>query len=300
MLLQICLSLKIYFLLSSEKSCFFASFLKSFFKFSIKLFLLFLKYFVCYNSNVLIFILGFFLKKIFFMLLMLNIYLIGAEIENRLIITIPKQDSQTLKIPALNLKVGESGIITRDIDTNEFIIGNAIVNSIDDGIASLEIRPFETIKERYMPTPLGNAQEKDKVIFRILYDRALAIAPNQTTYQDILDNNKNIDFTHPDIFASYLATNDENMPNAKDFRGFCDKFNIGLIFIAQESDISILDCQSLKTIAKDSLTLKDSAQNLPFFTRLGDEALRELFSMDKMKEYFDYYKSIVESQNIAK
>lgn len=224
----------------------------------------------------------------------------SAQIESRLIITIPKQDSQTLKIPALNLKVGESGIITREIKDNEFILGNAIVDSIDDeGIASLKVTPFEAMKERYMPTPLGIPQEGDKIIFRILYDRATIIAPNQSTYQDILDSNKNIDFIHADIFVSYLADNDENMPNINDFKRFCDKFNVGLIFIAQENDVSILDCQSFKVIAKDSISLKDSTQKRPFFTRLSDETINELFNIEKMQDYNSYYKNLIESQNKA-
>lgn len=246
---------------------------------------------------------------------MASIYLMSAEIENRLVVTIPKQDSDILKIPALNLKVGESGIITREIDNNEFILGNAIVTSIDDGVASLAVTPFKTLKEKYMPTPLGKPKEKDKIIFRILYDRAVIIAPNQNRYQDILDNNKSLDFIHPDIFASYLATNDSNMPSISDFRGFCDKFNIGLVFISQENEVDILDCQSFKVIAKDSITLQDNTQKRPFstrhywtewkqyhqyntqkrpfFTRLSDDNLKELFSLDELQEYFNYYSNII-------
>lgn len=244
----------------------------------------------CYNSNLFKFYsLGFFLKKIILTILLANIHLFSAEINNKVVINIPKQDSNDMKIPALDLKVGESGIITRNINGNNFILGIAIVNDVNDGVATIETKKFESIKNIYMPNPIGTPNEGDKITFRILYDRALIIAPNQNIYQEILNNNKNIDFIHPDIFASYLATNDIQEPQSDDFRRFCNKYNIGIIFITKENYIDIFDCQSFKVITTDSITIKDTSTQKPFYTRLSDETINALFDLEDMKDYFNYY-----------
>lgn len=235
------------------------------------------------------------MKKIILALLTINIFLFSADINNKILISIPKQDSAMIKIPALDLKVGESGIITREINNNRFILGIAIVDEINDGIATIDIKEFESIKDKYMPTPLGTAREGDKIIFRILYDRALLIAPNQSIYQEITNDNKNIDFIHPDIFISYLANNDINEPKQDDFIGFCNKFDVGLVFITKKNSVEIFDCQSFKIIAKDNISLKDTNTQKPFFTRIGDESLDKLFDLEEMREYFDYYGNITQS-----
>lgn len=229
------------------------------------------------------------MKKIILAILCINIYLFSAEINNKVVINIPKQDSKDIKIPALDLKIGESGIITRNTNGNIFILGIAIVNSINDGIATLEIKKFENIKNEYMPTPIGTPSEGDKINFRILYDRALLIAPNQTTYQDIINNNKNIDFIHPDIFVSYLAKNNIKEPKNNDFREFCNKYDIGLVFITKSDRVDIYDCQSFNVITKDSINIKDTNAQKPFYTRISDETLNQLFNLENMKEYFNYY-----------
>ena len=216
------------------------------------------------------------MKKIITILLIINTFLFAVNINNKVVILIPKQDSLGLKIPALDLKVGESGIVTREVNKNTFILGIAIVDEINDGIASISIKEFKNIKDKYMPTPLGNPNSGDKIIFRILYEKALLLAPNQITYQEITNNNKNIDFLHPDIFISYLSSNNINEPKKDDFLGFCNKFDIGLVFITKENNIEIFDCQSFKVIARDSITLKDTSSQKPFFTRISNEGLNEL------------------------
>ena len=216
----------------------------------------------------------------------------AADIKNKILIAIPKQDSAILKIPALDLKVGESGIITRETNKNTFILGVAIVDKINNEIASISIKPFRNIQDEYMPTPLGNPKEGDKITFRILYNKALLLAPNQITYQEITNNNKNIDFLHPDIFISYLANNNINEPKKEDFLGFCDKFDIGLVFITKEKSLDIFDCQSFKMIARDSIILKDTSTQKPFFTRISAEGLDNLLDLKKIRDYFDYYGNI--------
>ena len=216
----------------------------------------------------------------------------------KLVIPIPKQDGIDLKIPSMDLKIGESGIITRVNKDNEFIIANVIVDKIENGVATLSHSKFNAISQRYMPHPLGVPTEGDKVVFRILYNRALIIAPNQNLYKMVVDNNSSMDFIHADIFASFLSKNRANMPMKDDFIKFCSKFSVGLIFMWYGDNLFTLDCNSLVILDRYTLvnSSMDSTGKLPFFTRLSDTALNELFNMKNMKNYDVHYSQFVSAK----
>lgn len=214
---------------------------------------------------------------------------LSALSHNKVVIRIPPQQDKLLKIPAMDLQIGESGIITRQIKDNEFIIANATVADINNGVATIIHTPFNAIKQEYMPMPIGEPKEGDKIIFRILYNHAIAIAPNQNTYQAILQSNPNLSFVNSDIFASYLSKNGVNMPKPKDFAGFCAKFDVGLVLLATSSNILTLDCQSLNVLEKKAFTHKENSTKLPFFTRFSDEGINELFKVKDFSDYFVYY-----------
>lgn len=241
------------------------------------------------------------MKKIIFLAFVFsNIFcnIFAFELQNIISINIPKQDdSNSIKIPSMDLKVGESGIVSRNVNDNEFIIANALVADISDGVATLEISDFNQMNEKYMPKPLGKVSEGDKVIFRMLYDKAILIAPNQNAYQEITAQFGNIDFLHSDVFAVFLAKDSEDLPKAEDFSRFCDEFDLGLVFIALENRIDILNCKSFKRLDSASFSLKDSAISKPFFTRLSDGAIEELFNVEKIDDYFVYFHNLIESHN---
>lgn len=231
---------------------------------------------------------------VFLAFLISNIF--AFELQNVISINIPKQDdSANIKIPAMDLRVGESGIISRIINENEFIIANALVDEIKDGVATLSISDFNQMNEKYMPKPLAKVSEGDKATFRILYDRAILITPNQNAYQEITGKFSKIDFLHSDVFAMFLSQEGQNMPQAKDFTKFCDKYEVGLVFIALNDRIDILNCSSFKKLDSVPFSPKDSSSNKPFFTRLSDEGIDELFSVKKLDEYFAYFNALVES-----
>ena len=184
---------------------------------------------------------------------------------NIISLKIPAQDDfSIIKIPALNLKVGDSGIVSREINGNEFIIAEAQVDSIAEGVAIVQISDFAQMREKYLPKPKAQVAQGDKITFRILYDKALLIAPNQSMYQVIVDKFNDIDFLHSDIFATYLAKEGENMPSIADFGRFCTKFDIGLVFVVGQKSLDILNCQSFKILDSSTLELSDSSVIAPF------------------------------------
>ncbi len=217
---------------------------------------------------------------------------------NIISLKIPAQDDfSNIKIPAFDLKVGESGIVSREVNGNEFIIANAQVDSINDGVAVVKISDFTQMREKYLPKPHGKVAQDDKITFRILYDKALLIAPNQSAYQAIVDRFSDIDFLHSDIFATYLAKEGENMPSVADFGRFCAKFDIGLVFVAGQKSLEILNCQSFKILDSSPLSLSDSSVIAPFFTRISKETIDDIFSVKKFEPYFAYFEGLIQSTN---
>ncbi|WP_181881733.1 plasminogen-binding N-terminal domain-containing protein [Helicobacter sp. MIT 14-3879] len=243
------------------------------------------------------------MKKIFWICLVLFSILNSFEVKNTLVITIPKQEDSkdsSIKIPAFDLQKGDSGIITREVDNNEFILFNVEVINVVNGIAELKLIEFNSMNEEYLPKPIGVVKEGDKAIFRILYDRAILIAPNQNSYQEVLDLNKNIDFLHSDVFATFLAKNNINMPNTDDFKSFCSRFDVGLVFIVGKNDITTLNCQSFNILEQVSYTLKDNIVKLPFYTRLSDGVIQEIFNIKKFSDYYMYFNNLIYSKNLTK
>ena len=245
------------------------------------------------------------MDKIFFsvfVILGVNLALFGADLNsfsrNIISLKVPKQDDfKEIKIPAMDLKVGESGIISREINGNEFILAEVQVARVTDGVAIVSVSEFSQMREKYLPKPRGSVKEGDKITFRILYDKALLIAPNQSAYQGIADNFKNIDFLHSDIFATFLAKEGENMPRIEDFKKFCAKFDLGLVFVALQNRVEILNCQSFKILDSNSLNLTDLGANPPFFTRISDETIKEIFNEKKFEPYFEYFEKLVNESN---
>ena len=245
------------------------------------------------------------------MLLFLGVFaLLGANLNslfgadssafsrNTISLKVPKQDNFTsIKIPAMDLQVGDSGIISREINGNEFIIAEAQVAEITEGVAVVSVSEFSQMREKYLPKPKAQVAEGDKITFRILYDKALLIAPNQSAYQGIADNFKNIDFLHSDIFATFLAKEGENMPKIADFAKFCAKFDLGLVFVALQNRVEILNCASFKILDSKALNLADLSVNLPFFTRISNETIKEIFNEKKFEPYFAYFENLIKSQN---
>lgn len=222
----------------------------------------------------------------------------SAFSRNIISLKVPKQDNFTsIKIPAMDLQVGDSGIISREINGNEFIIAEAQVAEITEGVAVVSVSEFSQMREKYLPKPKAQVAEGDKITFRILYDKALLIAPNQSAYQGIADNFKNIDFLHSDIFATFLAKEGENMPKIADFAKFCAKFDLGLVFVALQNRVEILNCASFKILDSKALNLADLSANLPFFTRISNETIKEIFNEKKFEPYFAYFENLIKSQN---
>ncbi|MGI0407214.1 plasminogen-binding N-terminal domain-containing protein [Helicobacter himalayensis] len=234
---------------------------------------------------------------IFFILCLglLSAFDINAVREN-----IESIEKDTLTFPARDLKVGESGVVLTKNQSSEVIIAQAHITEINNGKATATFKPFELLKQKFLPTPINEPKVGDEVLFRSFYNRAIAIAPNQETYQYIIKSNPNIQFMHIDLFAAFLQQENTNDPQKKEFQKFCPKYSIGLLFIADSQNIKVFDCQNFAVFGtqefQDSSILHTEAVT-PFFSRITapNKRLGSRLKSNNSKDYFPYYDKLTQT-----
>lgn len=207
--------------------------------------------------------------------------------------------NKTISFKSEHLQVGQSGIILAKKQNYKVIIANAQIQNIQEDIAIAEYIPFESISQRYLPTPRAEPLEGDKIIFGSFYDQSIAIAPDQETYNKIIALTSHTRFMHIDLFAAFLAKDGINDPQPKHFKAFCNIYSIGLIYILASNGINILDCQSfeiLQTLDYPVPTLEST--HAPFFSRIANIQTGSLASKmrsKKSRQYFPYYDNLLQN-----
>lgn len=215
-------------------------------------------------------------------------------------------------IEAPELKVGMSGFIVRHFDaTHSSIIANARVTQINPSSnrAIVEFSPYDGLRQNSLPSGTWNPKVADEVVIAYDYSRALLIAPNDDAYLALTGSIPNIEWIHPDLYATYLSHEGHPTPLVEDFRRFCTSASIGLLFVQSSQTLFTLDCKNFTLLQSvDSLTKEEKAQT-PFYTRVpkiraawwgkGSSALEsyepyylELIALSnpKNKELYELYK----------
>ncbi|PAF49962.1 hypothetical protein BKH41_01300 [Helicobacter sp. 12S02232-10] len=224
----------------------------------------------------------------------------ASEFNEVLKINIEKVDlnQKTLTFPAYDLKVGETGFVLTKLTDYNVISAKLQIESIEDGVALAKFDFFDTMKQKYLPTPRVNPQEGDMAIFRELNNRAFLIAPDSTTYEKIKTQITDVVFMNSDLLMGYLNDYGGFDPKPKFLRKACDIYSIGLLYIVGTNSLNVLDCQSLVILEKTSFdTSKVTKTTAPFFSRLEEVktgSLANAFYSRKSKNYFKYYDGLVE------
>lgn len=215
---------------------------------------------------------------------------------------ITRIDSQNLIFKAGNLKVGQTGIVLAEKQDNKgnnnvIIIANAVINSIEGGEAKARYFPFETIAQKYLPTPQIAPSKGDKIVFGSFYNKSIIIAPDQESYNKILSSQPQMSFAHIDLFEAFLAKDAINDPKPKELKKFCNAYSIGLVYILASNGVNIIDCQSfqiLEVLPFDIDSIHES--KAPFFSRIPDFDTGSLMSKlrsNKSRHYFSYYDELI-------
>jgi hypothetical protein len=176
-------------------------------------------------------------------------------------------------IEAPELKTGMSGFVVRHFDsTHSTIIANARVSEIapSSNRAIVELSPYDGLRQNSLPSGNWNPKVKDEVVIAYDYTRALLIAPNDDTYVALTKSIPNVEWIHPDIFATYLSHEGHPTPLASDFRRFCSAGSIGLLFIQSAQTLFTLDCKNFKLLQHTTSITDDTTVKLPFYSRVPE------------------------------
>jgi len=192
------------------------------------------------------------------------------------------------------IKLGASGVVIADFNSSKSIIARASVVQKESDMAKLEFRVFSDLEQKALPLPNILPQAGDKFILNFLYDRALIIAPDKKSYDEILAKYPQIYFSHIDIFGAQLIRYSKESPKFSDFRKFCADNAVGLIVFALDQKLKFVDCQGFELVYETPFTYKAQKVELPFYSRIQGyrSSIFDLGS-EKIKDFYKYYEALI-------
>ena len=236
------------------------------------------------------------MKKILLSLL-LTIELF-AKLVQAPILTLDNQNNWAM-IEVENIEVGVSGFAFHKIDeTHSTILKSVVVESFDKKSkkARVRLKEFKGLKNNALPHGDWKLESGDSVVLAFAYDRALLIAPNEEIYHRV-SKSVNIQWMHPDIFATILSFNGHPTPLKSDFLSMSRESSVGVVFIYLDKRVFTVDAKSFKILSISDAPLTQESVNLPFYTRVPEiDAAWWGEGSSRLKEYAPhYYKLLVES-----
>ncbi len=180
------------------------------------------------------------------------------------------QESQA-SITAENLREGMSGFIVRQFDaTHSTIIANARVDQVNpsNGRAILALSEYDGLRQNSLPSGDWKPKASDIAVLAHDYERALLITPNEDSYDAISKSIPNIEWIHPDNYATYLSYEGHPTPLKEDFHRYCTANSVGLLYIQSAQTLFTLDCKSFALLQTTPSVQKTTTEQTPFYTRI--------------------------------
>lgn len=176
----------------------------------------------------------------------------------------------TLTIKIGKIDVGMSGYVVHHLSKNhEAVIANVVVKSFDKNSseATLAMSPFHMLDNDSVPNGKWKVKVGDSVELAFGYTRALLIAPNEEIYYRVTKST-NIQWIHPDLFATVLSFTGHPSPLKSDFNAFANATSVGLLFLYLDKKVYTLDIKSFKILSITDAPLEQKSTRLPFYTRV--------------------------------
>ena len=197
-----------------------------------------------------------------------------------------------------SFSVGSSGIVMHEFDkTHKTIVARVEVVAKKQELAILKYKKFRGLEQSALPAYNITPKVGDAVILNYLYKRATAIVPDAQTLQYVSTKFSEIEWIHPDIFASKLSVDYTPRPTKEDFTNECSHNSYALLFFGIQNKGYFVDCNSFKILAQTDLPQSSSKKNpmVPFYSRL--EAIKgRMFGLmggDEITNYDNYYKKML-------
>ncbi len=239
------------------------------------------------------------MKNIFTLLTLLSVTLFAQVDFSPYKTDILSLEKDTVSIKgSANIALGATGVIIHSFDeSHQTIIANVEVIKREGDTLRLKVSSFNAIPQEALPTYNIAPKIGDSVILNFLYNRAMAIVPDEETYKLVTKSYKTFTWIHPDIFATKLAKSYNPTPTREIFQEECIAQNVGLLLFAIKGKGHFVDCHSFKTI--NTIPLPEaSSVKLPFYSRLAAIKGRifGLFGGKGVINYDSFYSKLLEDK----
>ncbi|WP_455757468.1 plasminogen-binding N-terminal domain-containing protein [Sulfurimonas sp.] len=236
--------------------------------------------------------------KHIFLLFIFTFTLVASVIKTPVISVDNENELVTIKIGKID--IGVSGFIVHKLakDTS-VILKDVVVVDFDKNteIATLEMRDFEQLRQNSLPSGNWDVKVDDTVVLAFGYTRAMLIAPNEEVYYRVTKATDQVQWLHPDLFATMLSFNGHPTPLKEDFKKMSNTISVGLIFFYLDKKLFTVDAKSMTIINISDAPLVQNSIKLPFYSRVEEidsawwgEGSSEL---DNYEPY--YYELLLES-----
>lgn len=208
--------------------------------------------------------------KYILLVFLLSIEIFASVLRSAIVSVNEDQTSVTIKVDKID--IGMSGFVSHKIEgSHSSILNNATVVSYDKEtkIATLELSKFIDLKNNALPNGKWKIEVGDTAVLAFGYTRALLIAPSEEIYYRVTKSS-NIQWVHPDLFATILSFNGHPTPLREDFTKTASGLSIGLIYIFLNKKLFTLDSKSFKILSMIDADLLQDESNLPFYTRVPE------------------------------
>jgi len=213
------------------------------------------------------------------------------------IVTIDKERA-TIEID--HIDVGVSGFVVHHITPDHSaILKNATVIAFDRDkkIATIQMSHFNALKNNSLPYGKWKPQVGDTVELTFGYSRALLIAPSEEIYHRITKS-VNIQWIHPDLFATVLSFSGHPTPLRSDFTNFANAGSVGLLFVFLDQIVYTVDIKSFSILNITKAPLEVKKRQKPFYTRVQNiDAAWWGEGSDAMEHYRPHYYELLVSAN---
>ncbi len=182
-------------------------------------------------------------------------------------------NENTATINIEKIDIGMSGFVVHALaETHSSILKSAVVKSFDADtkIATLELSDFGKLENDALPKGTWKVAVGDTVILAFGYTRGLLIAPSEEIYYRVTKATEQLQWVHPDIFATILSFNGHPTPLKEDFDDFSDSTAVGLVFFYLDKKLFTLDAQSFEILNISEAPLAQESVLLPFYTRVPE------------------------------
>jgi len=236
--------------------------------------------------------------KYLFLLTFLAFNLIAGMIKAPLLSV--DNESKTATVKLKKVDVGVSGYLVHTIVQNHTsILWNATVIEYDkeSKIATLQLTPFDALRNNSLPSGKWDIVEGDKVELAFGYSRALLIAPSEEIYHQITKSVQ-VQWVHSDLFATILSYRGHPTPLKEDFAAMNIATSVGLLFIYLDKKLYTIDIRSFVILNISDAPLVQDTVQLPFYSRVEHiEANWWGEGSDELTDYESYYYGLLTKFN---